>query len=130
EAAVYESEVMVGLIALSAFSEQTRQGNRHPQLQRECRLRLCDAKRFSQAVFGRVPAMLRHGRQNLRFNSEQFRHVVGRSAICRTLDGLIDCKEGLIQLSALAQAIGECAHEEAKWPEIPVFGDQNLQRAA
>src|SRR5580692_8025245 len=121
---------MAGLIALSAFSEQTRLGYCRSKLQRERGLRLCDCKRLGQAVPGRVAAILRHGRQNLGFNYEQFRHVVGgRSAIRRTLDGLIDCKEGLIQLSALAQAISECAHEEAKWPEISVFGDQNLQRA-
>jgi hypothetical protein len=47
EAAVYESEVMAGLIALSAFSEQTCLGYCRPELQRERGLRLCDRKRLS-----------------------------------------------------------------------------------
>ena len=42
----YESEVMAGLIALSAFGEQPRLGDCRPELQRE-RGRLCDRKRFS-----------------------------------------------------------------------------------
>ena len=67
--AVYESEIMAGLIALSAFTEQTRQVDRRPQFERECGLRLCNCKRFGQAIHGRIPAMLQHGRQNQRFNS-------------------------------------------------------------
>jgi hypothetical protein len=42
EAAVYESEVMAGVIALSAFSEQPRQGYRRLQFQCERGLRFCD----------------------------------------------------------------------------------------
>jgi hypothetical protein len=41
EAAVYESEVMAGLIALSAFGEQTSLPYCRPELQRERGLRLC-----------------------------------------------------------------------------------------
>jgi hypothetical protein len=67
--AVYESEIMAGLIALSAFTEQTRQVDRRPQFERERGLRFCNRKRFGQAIRGRIPAMLRHGHQNQRFNS-------------------------------------------------------------
>jgi hypothetical protein len=69
KAAVYESEIMAGLIALSGFTKQTREVDRRPQFEREWGLRLCDCKRFGQAIHGRIPAMLRHGRQNQRFNS-------------------------------------------------------------
>jgi hypothetical protein len=47
EAAVYESEVIAGLIALSAFGEQPCLGYCRPELQRERGLRLCDRKRLS-----------------------------------------------------------------------------------
>jgi hypothetical protein len=33
------------------------------------------------------------------------------TTIRRVIDGLIDCKEGSLQLSALAQVIGECTYE-------------------
>src|SRR6266550_3109219 len=69
EAAVYEREVMAGLIALSAFSEQARLVNCRPELQRERGLCLCDCKRLGQAVHGRFSAILWHGCQNLSFNS-------------------------------------------------------------
>jgi hypothetical protein len=45
EAAVYENEVMAGLIALSAFGEQPCLGYCRPE--RERGLRLCDRKRLS-----------------------------------------------------------------------------------
>ena len=47
EAVVYESEVIAGLIALSAFGEQPCFGYCRPELQRERGLRLCDRKRLS-----------------------------------------------------------------------------------
>jgi len=46
EAAVYESEVRAGLIALSALSEQTCLGYCRPELSAERGLRLCDRKRL------------------------------------------------------------------------------------
>ena len=52
EAAVYESEVMARLIALSAFGEQTCLGYCRPKFQRERGLRLCDRKRLGQAIDG------------------------------------------------------------------------------
>src|ERR1700722_11032524 len=59
EAAVYESEVMARLIALSAFSERTRLGYCRPKLQRERGLCPCDCKRIGQVVHGQVPAIPR-----------------------------------------------------------------------
>jgi hypothetical protein len=46
-AAVYESEVMAGLIALSAFGEQPCLGYCRPELQRERGLCLCDCQRLT-----------------------------------------------------------------------------------
>ena len=42
------------------------------------------------------------GRQNLRFNPKQFGHIEFDPLICRAPDGLIDRKEGLLDLSVLA----------------------------